>query len=451
MGNFCPEGSINPIPCPRGTYNNELSKYDSRDCKKCDPGFYCPFLGMEDVDVTNHKCDAGYLCLGGANRPEPTDGVSGSECPIGYYCIIAQGATGTIDASGNAWATGPSKAGPGTPQSCLAGQQGLYKRAFHIEDCIACLPGYYCPGSGGTSPAIPCTEGYFCPSPYPMTLADTSIDNVNFGVSKTPADYGTTLIAKVGFHAPLSYYKEIPCNIGTYTDIQGQPSCKGCPAGSFCDTPKTSDPTTKKCPAGFWCKSFDETQQECAALAINAGKKFDTSKCYLELVLNKCPKGTYAGPFVIGAAPTGKIKAEECVACPAGKACPEEGMAIDTAALPDCEAGYWCSLKAESRYPIVTGATYGPCPKGSYCIKGTGGTADTVPPTKCPIGTYNPQERAISADYCIPCPPGFKCEATGLTAPQGPCDQGTYCSYTGATITVSQCAANKYCPLASYN
>jgi len=44
-GHFCPEGSINPTPCPRGTYNPSVNKYDSRDCTKCDPGFYCPFLG----------------------------------------------------------------------------------------------------------------------------------------------------------------------------------------------------------------------------------------------------------------------------------------------------------------------------------------------------------------------------------------------------------------------
>jgi hypothetical protein len=53
-GFFCPEGSIQPTYCPRGTYNPEKNKYDSRDCTKCDPGFYCPFLGQEDIDITNH-------------------------------------------------------------------------------------------------------------------------------------------------------------------------------------------------------------------------------------------------------------------------------------------------------------------------------------------------------------------------------------------------------------
>jgi hypothetical protein len=115
MGGFCPEGSINVTPCPRGTYNPALNKYDSRDCTKCDPGFYCPYLGQTDVDILLNQCDKGFLCLGGSNRPEPTDGVSGKECPTGYYCITAQGAVGTLDGTSNAWATGPSKAGLGKP------------------------------------------------------------------------------------------------------------------------------------------------------------------------------------------------------------------------------------------------------------------------------------------------------------------------------------------------
>jgi hypothetical protein len=53
-GHFCPEGSITPTVCPRGTYNPTTGAYDSRDCKKCDPGFYCPFLGQTSVDIVNN-------------------------------------------------------------------------------------------------------------------------------------------------------------------------------------------------------------------------------------------------------------------------------------------------------------------------------------------------------------------------------------------------------------
>jgi len=81
-----------------------------------------------------------------------------------------------------------------------------------------------------------------------------------------------------------------------------------------------------------------------------------------------CPRGTYAGPYVGGVAPTGKIKQSECIQCPAGKACPEEAMSIDTTALPDCAAGYFCISGSYSRYPTVASpGKYGPCPAGYFC------------------------------------------------------------------------------------
>ena len=49
LGKFCPEGSITQQNCPLGTYNDALGLYDSRGCKECTPGRYCPFLGQESV------------------------------------------------------------------------------------------------------------------------------------------------------------------------------------------------------------------------------------------------------------------------------------------------------------------------------------------------------------------------------------------------------------------
>ena len=31
-------------------------------------------------------CDAGFVCVSGANNSRPTDAVTGYECPPGYYC-----------------------------------------------------------------------------------------------------------------------------------------------------------------------------------------------------------------------------------------------------------------------------------------------------------------------------------------------------------------------------
>ena len=84
-GHFCPEGAAYPQPCPLGTYNTGEGLYDSRGCTACDPGYYCPFMGQDQV-YDEHICDAGYYCIAGSSRPEPTDTVRGSRCPAGRYC-----------------------------------------------------------------------------------------------------------------------------------------------------------------------------------------------------------------------------------------------------------------------------------------------------------------------------------------------------------------------------
>ena len=139
-GNFCPEGAKQAQVCPRGTYNDGTGLADSRGCKNCAPGHYCPFLGQIATDTTLHKCDAGYYCIGGSQRPEPTDEVTGSRCPSGRYC----------------------EKGAAAPVSCVDGKYGPFEGARAITDCILCKPGYYCLGSGGGAATNKCKAGIYC-------------------------------------------------------------------------------------------------------------------------------------------------------------------------------------------------------------------------------------------------------------------------------------------------
>ncbi|XP_042627629.1 uncharacterized protein LOC122147787 [Cyprinus carpio] len=50
------------------------------------------------------------------------------------------------------------------------------------------------------------------------------------------------------------------------------------------------------------------------------------------------------------------------------------------------------------------------CPKGHYCLKGTG-SAEQFP---CPAGTYNPRELIDSQNSCLSCPSGHYCPDAGL-------------------------------------
>ena len=56
-GSYCPEGSVQPIPCP--------------------PGQYCPSY---ELGTPFGDCLQGYFCNGSASQPDPV------ECSTGYYC-----------------------------------------------------------------------------------------------------------------------------------------------------------------------------------------------------------------------------------------------------------------------------------------------------------------------------------------------------------------------------
>ena len=53
------------------------------DCIQCPGGQYC---GQEGLSSPQDNCDGGYYCVLGADRPSPTDGVTGDICPPGAYC-----------------------------------------------------------------------------------------------------------------------------------------------------------------------------------------------------------------------------------------------------------------------------------------------------------------------------------------------------------------------------
>jgi hypothetical protein len=109
----------------------------------------------------------------------------------------------------------------------------------------------------------------------------------------------------------------------------------------------------------------------------------------------------------------------DCLDCPAGKACETKGDLTAAADLPDCAAGFYCAGAASTRYPYTELTNfYGPCPTGYYCEAGTSS------PTACPAGYFSMQERAISIDYCLICPPGFMCATEGLSEPTGPSEEG---------------------------
>ena len=169
---YCPNGTVAPLVCPNGTHttSNLTGLSQSSDCLPCPRGFFCL------NGVTTDKCNGGYLCLTGSDIPNPTDGIRGRICRLGYYCP-----PGALE---------EQKCPPGL----VVGEEG----SASINDCQRCPAGYVCT-IDSTVPQ-PCEAGYYCP----------------FNITRQP------------------------CREGTYnneTRATDESFCKSCPAGYWCKGP----------------------------------------------------------------------------------------------------------------------------------------------------------------------------------------------------------------------
>ena len=52
----------------------------------------------------------------------------------------------------------------------------------------------------------------------------------------------------------------------------------------------------------------------------------------------------------------------------------------------------------------------------------------------------------VDEKSCSPCPAGYYCSETGLSAVSGECDAGFYCPAGSTTSKQQACSAGHYCP-----
>ncbi|KAL2085398.1 hypothetical protein ACEWY4_018718 [Coilia grayii] len=453
-GFYCPPGVITPTPCPPGTYANRTRMAHVLDCTLCKQGMFCRGSGNESP---TGSCDPGFLCLGGASSPAPTDGVTGILCPEGFYC----------------------PAGSYTPLPCPKGTFSERTGLGHHSECQPCSPGFYCAEPGLTAVSGPCLAGFFClgGSPHVAPVGEEHGDLCPEGHFCAT---GTALptACPPGTHRSETGARTreecLSCSAGWFQDRMGQMDCKPCPARFYC--PSSGVVTPIACPQGFFC----------------------SGEATLDTPI-PCPKGTYGGT-------EGLATADECLLCPAGSFCGSDGLSrpsgscasgflcLSRAAIPNptdnrtgapcppgafcrggivagqCSPGYYCSGGSTSPEGVL-------CPAGSYCPRGspspipcesgtfssaTGAThpndCTTCPPGfycqgeglvqpemcppghfcppgtslaqqyPCPPGTLLPQHGATSPEECLPCPAGMFCARPGLSEPTGPCQEGFHCS-----------------------
>jgi hypothetical protein len=195
----------------------------------------------------------------------------------------------------------------------------------------------------------------------------------------------------------------IPCEAGTYQDLEGQASCKTCPIGHFCGY-NTSHPVI--CSLGSYCL---------------AGTK--SGRQYL------CPNGTYSNQ-------PGLTSKDACTPCDAGMYCGASGL---TSPSGPCKEGFFCGGGSATATPSGSSSGSGSSPSTStapYHLSYIGDTCLTVKNTTvngiCPPGHYCKSQSVAPT----PCPRGTNSTSLGLTAASecNGCISGRYCPNKGTSV-----------------
>ena len=169
-GGYCTPGSWQSDPCPPGTYSNTSGAINDKDCRDCDPGYYCANARGPSPDgpcEEGHYCTQNALtarqniaqpgffapkgssvqtpCQVGTYQPLEAKG-SCDPCLPGHYCETTQMSTTKPCPAGSYCPEGSE-----VPTSCPAGTYNNETNRFKVEHCFACPPGKYC----GTNSILP--------------------------------------------------------------------------------------------------------------------------------------------------------------------------------------------------------------------------------------------------------------------------------------------------------
>jgi len=284
--------------------------------------------------------------------------------------------------------------GSSSMQACPAGTYNDQPNAESVADCLPCPPGKYCASSGRSSPNGDCQAGYFC---------------IAGSTTATPGDFFPDAGAQASYLAsqgwipsygvcPVDHYCEagvgLPahCGDGKYSNgaryKTGAGQCSLCPAGKYCLASYAGTQPTGDCAVGYYCPEGSTVSNPDAT---------------------PCPAGKYC--------PAG---ASTPTPCPDAEYQPsqKQGSCIT------CPAGHWC-------YAAEGASSFTECAPGRYCAASTGSSEGEY----CPIGTHSELSARTREKDCLPCPPGFYCDAAGLPTPAGACAAGYFCTIASPSAT----------------
>ena len=397
-GNYCPEGSATPHPCPGGYYQNRVQR---SVCKSCPAGSECPGRG-----ASFDACAPGQYSLARQS--------SCTECPVGHECP-------DLDAE---------------PQVCVAGKFSEGSQTA----CSGCQAGFYCPDITAAL-RIPCPWGTYQPS------------SDQYACAACPTDFSCTsdsaTMCQNGKHSPKGHMDCTSCPAGFNCEGPDPQDQEPCAPGEF-----AFEGACTECSAGLYSTIG---LSECLTCPAGRHSQVGAGECLECPAGYACPPGDNTEPDLCGFGHFSRAGASECSECMDGSFCPPGS----TSASPrgqtvDCELGYYCdnSVVAASQWTTAAGgfdtrtsSEPTPCAPGKYGVY-EGAFNESTGCHDCPAGTFCPAhvlpDGGFTLRTAIPCPRGFYCPAGSIT-PQ-PCPERSYSFMEGAR-NESQCML---CPQGYY-
>lgn len=294
-GYFCPPRTVDPFPCPAGTYQSSIGAIEEDSCEGCPLGKYCP-----EGAAYPHDCEDGYFCPYRAAAPVTCSGgyycnedtrYQEEECPVNSYCprgsklplpcddkhTCPGGSEAQIFCENGYYVdTSPSRyGGLNLCKKCAIG-------TYSISDttgCLPCPPGYLCYGGTNTNTPISvqyhkgeiCPKGAYCPEgSYDMEFCEPGTYNPNFGAGSKEG----CLLCEAGTSNP-SYGQEGCSPCGQFADsLEGSEEC-GCIGKNRVYSPVDN---SCRCRTGFDFKNAD---------SVSEGQSSDITDC-IPLVMDRC-------------------------------------------------------------------------------------------------------------------------------------------------------------------
>ena len=251
-GNYCENGA--KLPCPAGSFGDQIGLNSSQCSGPCPPGFFCP---TGTANRESHFCGSADLyCPSGSSVPiKATPGYytvdnQGSEdlntqltrsrqviCPRGYFCT------------------------EGVKQACPGGTYGSVEGLDSPRCSGLCPEGWYCPPASKQPYAFSCISGHSLATGH--TAHKHCPEGSDRPIPTAEGYYAVSSHSEVGG----GFGQQLICPRGSYC-IDGVRHL--CPAGRYGLNLRVFNAScTGVCTAGFYCPegSITDKQVRCPDVA----------------------------------------------------------------------------------------------------------------------------------------------------------------------------------------